>query len=531
MNSLITCSLHQARTEWRHWRWAIVGWLVWLCLRSWVRVRGSEVYLGQMQEIGTYLLGIGWVFAVVWADGPLRLEAAIHTRPLGRAAVWLGKIFALLGMVFVPLLLTQSLTWKGFDLAWWSIVQLSFGVLCSACLMMGVGGALASLFANVNRAMIGGGFAVVGFFLWREMFSEKVERWLQLAADLKQQVGAPLYAETMWMLAVVLLMLVWWLIAVQRRKSHALGLMIAAVMGAPVINVMWQHYSAPVPLLRSYDKAALKLEITDPGPAYARDAQVLWPTIRLHGLGLGDVAHVDDFAPWKQGRSWPPTFPNSKEKVENFTESPSVAQCVNLEHGFPAGTLWFHHDCNANDSLTMDDHFDREPWRMKLSVNRTIKFAELPLRQLFGQSHQFVMLPGQRLSLQPLLVRSYGWMLRGLRSQVSSPLDRVASSAATSVNAIFIVLHDPVGGEGYSFVQNVFAGTDGKKLHLVMEQWQESGFEFVLRHPRARQWLMEENENEWMDRVQVSFWMSTYQGSAQMDLSADQMRAALEVEH
>ncbi|MGV3660193.1 MAG: hypothetical protein ACO1TE_08405 [Prosthecobacter sp.] len=540
---------HQFRTEWRHHRGWIVAWIVWTVLHRLYQSRRENDYVAYLQvddlvPVITLLLAATLAWLCVRGDSPSNTDCATLTRPMGQKALWLGKLAFLACAVVLPLLVAEMTRWSGFEHGPVRWLALMAGVLLSMGLVLGGVAALTAL-ASSTRQIIA--IAVLGVLA--------AGLWLTLGGSLEEmstlrdgKPGADAARACGGIVATVIgagcVAAAWWLATVPRRRAVASAVLVLGGLQAPLLMAAWKKdWLTPPPL--SYPSARLAVKTGKADPADKTPGRVLWPTLRITGLGKNEVASVIDFAPVDEdGAQWPP--------LGSYTDLPphpgGFDTWLHLDHArallkhSTATTLWQHQLMNpamyngrppleeALKPLRLDPQAMPARWRLRLAVHEMRRFASLPFKQLWTQENTFNVRPGTRLELRPFHYSAGSWEMPGrVHSFHSSMLPPRAHAPAVArgrplSDGFFLVTEDPELRENSAYDLGPARGGGMVELMNV-----EAGVPLSVRvwTPAVQHFLLKTRHEDWVGRLHASLWHAEERGTVDLELTAAQMAEVL----
>lgn len=552
--------LHQFRAEWRHQHWIVLGWLLWLVLRTGYQHRQARpgvigyANLESMADFFSLLLAAVLVWRCVSVDSPSNADSFSLTRPVGRGALWVGKLAFLITSLFVPAWLVLSRGWTGFDLGALQWLALSGGVALAAGLTISAVASLSSLAASVRQLWT---LAIVGVFAGGVWLALGESIFLQARGPqeiseqlLRQQVCGKLLAGVV---VFAGLMISWWMASVPRRRVLAGGIMVAGLATASVLPayVRTDWVSKPQRPYANAVKLGIKTGKAD--PADKVPGRGLWSTLRITGLGRDEVASIIDFAPVEGSASWPPlaSYTDLPVNTSGWDDWLHHDHTRALFKHSPPTTLWRDHLLNdtlyrgrpALKEIIKPLHLTREQaiakrWRLRLAIHEMKRVVTVPYRQLWSQPNSFLIRPGVRVEFDAYAWLADAWELRGrVHRNHSSVLAVDAHSAAHAKGRdlsdnFLLVLEDPELRENEARCLNLSRYQGGMKgmspLAIGWHSDQKQAFEIRMWTPEAQHFLLKTTHDQWVDRLKASLWHAEERGVVEFELSAEQMAEVLE---
>lgn len=522
---------HQLVQEWCAQWFLVLLWLAAVATDCWQSMQDERPAIA-MPGFLPGLLAMIIIVRSVRADAPGNAEVATHVRPLGRGAVWLAK-----GLFFKMALLLPWLAcaWPecrgyGFGPVEW-MAEIAGRAL--PAVMLGAGTALGASWSGVawkNGALIGGVIAGLGLMWWKfgTKMPEDAERCMLVVAGL--------------VLGVTLLM-AWWQSTMRRRAWMTL-----TVGGLTALLVVklghWNWRAQPE---RMYADAKLALHF---GERPEGAVQELWEGIYVTGLPADQVASVVAFAP--VGEAWPPKKAFSDYRMllgesghwnQRRPWKMRMGHTRALMPHYPAGSLW-HKDEENGDREPMKTlqkvvlvYGDlSRPWRLRLAVQRMKRVVTMPLGEAIEGEKRIVLDAGRRLDFGISVLNDYSemkfWAMLRRRFPLLAPAgeqERLRVAGDLTEEAFLVLLHSPgirevsTAGEWDKGDENYWSGDE--LLHRLNNR--PAAFEFG--HPRAQMEIAGLTFDDWVDDTTLDVWWPEERGVVDLEVSAEELRRALEV--
>lgn len=547
--------VHQFRHEWCQHRWAALGWTLLLLLRRWTQEAGARPGFISASDIGglIFIITILAAMTIAWlcvrADSPSNTDTASLTRPIGQSVIWLAKLAFLVTAIGMPLLVVESLNWRGFGHDWKQFTALSIGWLLCAGILLGIAASLTSLAATTRQVialaivgLLGAGVWLV-FGLPSFMVDDPAARNTQLESCARL-VGATL--------CFVGLIAAWWIASVPRRRMIAAATLVFTLIAAPIVTACWSvNWLKAQPLLYPANKITVKTGKAD--PADKAPGRALWPTLRIVGLGKDEVASIVDFAPVTDSAKWPPlgSYSDVPTNTRGFDAWLFHDHVKALMKHSPPATLW--NDYLSNDTLyngrkplrecisplRLDPKAQPTRWRLRLAVHEMKPVVTVPFKQLWTQSNEFLISPGVRVEFNPYVWEMGAWELHGRLHRLNStwlPLESHAPMrfpSRTLSEAFLIVLEDPELRENEARDLHLSQRGYGQNSAYSEQAWQsnnEQGFEIRMWEPAAQHYLLRTKREDWVNRLNATLWHAEERGTIDLDLTAGEMKEVLYVE-
>ncbi len=362
---------HQHAQEWRA-QWGLVLLWVMLLASQWWQSLRVRVWELPMPESLPGLLALLIIVRSIHADTPGNAEMASHTRPIGREAVWMGKVTFFMLALLLP----------------W----IARGVLDGLEMGFGAGEWLGLVLARVLPALVSGGLVAVCAAMSDSGRKGVICGVLGLAClmgllpleDEMRGVGEKVSA---WVLAAVIwsftMLLVWWCVTLRRRAA---ALLLCGVLLTAVTLLFWRHDWLSQPD-RPFVDAKLALHI---GERPDEAAQELWPGLFVTGLPPDYVASVVEFAGVSDYH-----WGEKKSRREHWM---TQAHTRSLMAHYPAASLWHGNvDMDVRDPLKKHVRTpEAGPWKLKLAVQRMQRVVSMPVHEV--RSETVLLEMGRRLN-------------------------------------------------------------------------------------------------------------------------------------
>ena len=525
---------HQVAHEWRHQRGLVLlEWffLVLACFET-LREKPQDAALPITVPA---LLALVIVARSVRADAPGNGEAASHTRPAGRSAVWAGKVVFFTLALLVPWVAHGLPQFAGYGfgaLEWLGL--LVEGFLPAALIGVMAAGLISQ--ANSTRQNIVLSFVALFLAGWLSWVLND-SQWTQA-----KRCGA--------VIAGVLLLgaclLAWWQSARLRPWASWLSLVGGLALAAPLPFVWEWDWRALPP--QSYSETKLTLHI---GMKPGEHSQELWRGLHLMGLPPDYVASVIALAPVPKGKAkWPPQDVISSDytRVDEATrEESSLWRWMREDHiaaiasHYPADSLW--HGNPAEDvrgpempklvayTEAGDADAMKRPWRLRLAVQQMRRVFSKPMLEVIGEPQSIHPRTGHRLDF---------WLKRMDNSNNGGQLDMAAmlhrrfplimpdgSHARPrplgymAVENFLPVLHSPALGEirVSREAQEQFLYRDSL---LLARHDRPAGFDFS--HPVPHMDISGLTLEQWVKDSTLDLWWPEQRGVIDLEISVEEIR-------
>ena len=549
--------IHQCRVEWQHQRFMVLLWWLVLGLRQWQRVyetktRNLLIYywdLDLLLAVTPMLMAAAVVWRCVSADSPSNTDTFSLTRPVGRAALWCGKLVFVFTAVMLPLLLVMSHGWRGFDLGAVQWAAMSGAVLLAGGLLCALAGGVTALASSSRQVIALAVLSLVGAGVWLAMQQTWTEPEPITPATQRVQLCGSFVAA---LLALVGLTASWWCATVPRRRFRAAGLLLTTLLASNWIAQSWRTEWLTLPEKKYANASKLALKFGKADPADKTPGRGLWPTLRITGLGKDEVVSILEFAPVRENEPWPP----EGSHTDLPTDEPGSGSWLHHDHTralfkhYATTSLWRDHIRNnavyngrkTLDALLQSMRLKREdaiqrPWRLRLVVHEMKRIASMPYRQLWTQENAFLIRPGMRLELNAFAWIHDAWEMHGRVHRLASavlPIDGFRNATARKHQLdddFFLVLEDKElrENEAHSL------GLVSRESRYVIWQdhsslWlhdENQGFEVRLWHAREQQVILQRTHDEWIDQQDASLWHAEERGIVEFELTPEQMAQML----
>lgn len=547
---------HQFAHECRHHWPVIVGWIAWLLLRHATLAADSSqdapllsaIDISLHVEIATLLCAALLAWRCVRADSPSNTDTSTLTRPIGHGVLWVAKLAFLAIAVIAPVLIIEARQWRGFglDAAQW--LALAGGWLLFIGIVCGIAGTLTSL-ASSTRQFIA--LAVVGLlaaFLYPMLVYHGVVSLgppgVAAAARATRTSGSIAGGA----LSFTVIIAAWWLVSVPRRRLAAVvTLCTGLIAGSLLARIEWPGPDSP-----RYPVKKIGIKTGKADPADKAPGRGLWPTLRITGLGKDEVPSIVEFAPITDAGAWPPLGSYSDVAVNargwDAWLHPDHVRAL-LKHSPPA-TLWDDHLMNdalydgrkpvreCIKPLRLDPKAPPTRWRLRLAVHEMKPLATLPFKQLWTQSNTVLVRPGMRIEFDPFIRQTEAWELHGRLHTLHSAVRSTETHAPTQARgrsiarSFLLVLEDPERRENVAHDLGFTQWRVGVPL-LADQAWQDEltqSFQIRLWDPAAQRFLLHTTVEDWKNRLNATLWVAEDRGTADLELSAEQMKEVLYVE-
>lgn len=533
---------HQFFTEWRHLWIFVLLWLSLLALSKWSGIGGFGIWI----LVVPLLAAATVVWKSVSADLPANSDTFTLSRPIGRFALWMGKVIFLTTSVVVPILLVTAIGWRGFELGMSQWIVMGASVILIAGLLCAFVGGLTSLASTPRQVLFLAILTVVGTGIWIAIqpWLARQENELTLEGIYTNYCGNLIGG----IIAIVGLVSGWFLASVPRRRITAGVVCVVSLIVSNWVARTWDsEWISRSP--QEYAKASrLELKLGAFDPKAERPGRRLWPTLRIAGLGKDEVATVLEFAPVEEGEEWPP----EGSHTDIPTTERGWGSWANHEHvralfkHYPATTLWqssVSNDVMYNgrpslEQILMKLQSDRagaiaKTWRLKLIVHEMVRLESMPYRQLWSQENQLLLRPGVRVDLESFARQHNAWEMHGMLRRVSSavlppqPFAMPYHRKRFVGDDFFLVLVDREMRENRVESPNLYA----RKLQQPSwtnptGQWvaqEAQHLEFRLWQPRDQKAFLNRKHDEWIDSQDADFWYAAERGMVEFELTPEEM--------
>lgn len=473
------------------------------------------------------------------ADAPRNADAASHTRPLGRAAVWSGKALFFILTLLLPWMLHAMPQFAGYGFGPREWLALSAQVVLPAALVGSMAAGFICLAGTSRQNVLLTLVAfVLAFGLGVALDSEwnDVKRWGAFVGGVFLLGG---------MLAA------WWWQSVRLRSRVAWGCLLGSLALGCALPFVWTWNWRQLPPLR-YETTKLSLQV---GAAPAGPSQPLWSTLHLQGLPPDHVAAVIALAPVSdEGAKWPPPKIISSDYTVINTDSGKEAahwrwmtenHAAALVPHYPASSLWHGSSVDrvrgpalakvlAHTQKT-DPKAAEKPWRLRLAVQRMHRVFSLPLRGLLHQPQSITLQTGHRLDLRvgqldgkendgettmtAMLRRRFPLLVpEGTHA-------RIRPMGYLPMQNFIAVLHSPALGE-VRVAHEEEAQFNYRHTLLLARHDRQANFDFP--HPGPQMRIAGLTLEEWVADSTLDIWWPEERGTIDIQISAADMKRALQ---
>lgn len=492
---------HQFMHEWRA-QWGLVVVWVGLLVAQWWHWRAEAEWRLPMPDSLPGLLALLILVRSVRADAPGNVEIASHTRPVGRGAVFAGKVAFLMLALLLPWIVRGVpqgyemgfgvLEWLGVLFGWF-LPAMTIGSLAAFCAAAGDSG---------RKAVICGlaGFAV---FLTLFFLFDPITRH-----DAKH--GAWTVASVLWSMTMLF---VWWRMSLRRDWVKYL---VSGVVLAVLVVMFWRYDWREVPP-RAFTEAKLALHVGERPDAAAQE---LWPGLFVTGLPPDHVVSILEcgrFSDYLYGKK------NENARKHWMTQAHTRAL---LPH-YPAGSLW-HGNVDLDEREALKKYLDEDPkspLRVKLAVQRMERVLSMPMKQ---RKRQSVILEAgrrldfgvrslnddQKLSLWARLHEFYPYVLPRPEFERRRPWNGAVPKAN-----FLALLHSPS-------LREVRTACEGDWSSLFYQIGEPKDFSFT--HPRPQMDIAGLTLEKWLADSVLDLWLPRECGVVELTLSAEELRRLLE---
>lgn len=525
---------HQVTHEWRHQRGLVLlEWffLVMACFET-LREKPQEAALPATVPA---LLTLVIVARSVRADAPGNGEAASHTRPAGRSAVWAGKVVFFALTLLLPWVAhgLPQFAGYGFGLMEW-LGLLVEGFLPAALLGTMTAGLISQ--ANSTRQNI-----VLSFVA---LFLAGLLNWVLNDSQWTQAKRCGAVVAGVLLLGAFLL--AWGQSARLRPMASWLWLICGVAMAAP-LPFVWKWDWRALPQQR-YAETKLTLRIgTKPG----EPSQELWRGLHLLGLPEDYVASVIALAPVPKGKAkWPPQDVISSDYTsidETTREESSLWRWMREDHvaaiasHYPADSLW--HGNPAEDMRVPemqklvayteagDADAMKRPWRLRLAVQKMRRVFSKPMLEVIREPQLINPRKGHRLDFR---LKKLDHSINGGQLDMAAMLRRrfpllmpdgshakLRPLGYAPVENFLPVLHSPSLGEirVSREAQEQFSYRD---TLLLARHDRTAGFDFT--HPVPHMDIADLTLEQWVKDSTLDIWWPEQRGVIDLEISVEDMR-------
>lgn len=528
---------HQVAHEWRFQRGLVL--LNWLLLAGacWESLRyksGSTLFSGSLPVVVALVV----IARSVRMDAPLNAEVASHTRPLGRGAVWTGKVVFFSLTLLLPWMLHAMPQFAGYGFETLEWLALAVSVFLPAALLGGLVAGLVSLAGSSKQNVL---LAIVAFVLAFELGVALDQSWTD-ARRCGAIVGGVI------MLGGVLA--TWWWQSVRLRPRVAWLCLISSLAVGCALPFVWTWNWRQLPPLR-YEATKLLLHV---GSAPAGPSQRLWSTLHVQGLPPDHVASVIALAPVPdKGGKWPPakiissdyTAVNSATREESanwrwMTENHTVS----LASHYPDAPLWHGSSVDRVRGPTLakmltytqqtDPKAAEKPWRLRLAVQKMHRVFSLPLREVVGHPQSITLQTGHRLDFHIHQLDSrrdggeleFAAMLRR-RFPLLAPEGThamIRPMGYLPMQNFIAVLHSPTLGEVRVAHEEA---AQFNYRHTLLQARHDRPADFEFPHPAYHMRIAGLTLEEWVAGSTLDIWWPEERGTMDLEISAEEMKRAL----
>lgn len=552
--------LLQSRTEWRHQRGMILAWLVWLGVRRWHRIHEVKTTFSTLSmadldlwlEVGALLLAAALAWRCVSADAPSNADTCSLTRPVGQAALWLGKLLFLLLGVILPAVVVCGLDWRGFGLGMGQWLALTGTVVLVIGLICGLVGTLTALASSTRQMFVLAVLGMAGAGVWLGMQGQVHHYAAPAVREMEQQHASLCGTLVAALMALGGLLMAWWVATVWRRRFFASGLALLTLAVAPLIASAWQIDWITPPPLRCANAAKIGIKVGKADKEDKTHGRSLWPTLRLTGLGKDEVASIIEFAPIDDSVPWPPTGSYSDLAVdESGYDSWLHTDHTRALFKYSAPTTLWRQSLGGNEMyngrkplaavlqqlrLKREDGMTRR-WRLRLAIHEMKRVATLPYRLFWSQENSFLIRPGLRLEFNAFAWLRGAWEMHGRAHRLSAAVVPIDSHRSAHVRGrdlsdnFLVVLEDPDLGENEALDLHLVQRTrqfsrynDQSRLWQIDEN---QGLEIRLWTPKEQHAILKTTHEDWVNRLNATLWHAEERGTIDFELTAAQMAEVL----
>lgn len=528
---------HVVAQEWRFQRglvllnWLLLAGACWETLRS---KPDSELLPGYLPVVVALVI----IARSVRMDAPRNAEVASHTRPLGRGAVWSGKVVFLSLALLLPWMLHAMPQFASYGFGALEWLALAVGVCLAAALLGCLVAGLVCLASSAKQNVL----LVIAAFVMAFALEVALDRgWTDV-----RRCGA--FVGGFIMLGGLLA--AWWWQSVRLRSRMAWLCLLGGVVVGCTLPFVWTWNWRQLPPLR-YDATKLSLHV---GSAPAGPSQRLWSTLHVQGVPPDHVASVIALAPVPdKNAKWPPpkiissdyTAVDSDTGKESsnwrwMTESHTAA----LVSHYPGTSLWHGSSVDRVRGPTLakmlaytqktDPNAAEKPWRLRLAVQKMHRVFSLPLREVIGHPQSISLQTGHRLDfrIHQLDSRRNGGELEFdamLRRRFPLLVQEGAHAMIRPMGHLpmqnFIaVLHSPALGE-VRVAHEEAAQFIYRPTLLLARHDRPADFDFP--HPAYHMRIAELTLEEWVADSTLDIWWPEERGTIDLEISAEDMKRAL----
>ena len=483
----------------------------------------------------------------LWASRVAGLNLSIHTRPVGRTALWLAQLGFLAAAVIIPRILSTLLAVIGFG---YTASMLAWAVVGSVAFSLAIIGAIASLVslsATKRQLVLWITVAVVGSVVWFTLVSlTSIDAIGPPSTSWNPEIGTCSLWALIFGLAIGLCAAWSWHVATRHRRGAAL-LVAATLLVLPVVQGLWRWDWLSAQKQR-YSSSQLQAVTTEAGKALPPQAEPLWPNLGVTGLPAHATAVVTRFAPLPKGSTNDWAWSGYRD-ADSLINNKSFTAFGPDRRGVETDLIralvrrnpnWSWQDGEEATRPSLSEIWQREQasptvrgvsevWRLGLQVYEPRLVLELPLRELMTRSHDIVLSPGFRMRLarfrnegqKPGFTATVEHRWPGLMRR--PPRDGGPESAASGLGypvswCAFVILDDA------HRVAQVEVDADAVHNHMGVatfgRTWQLG---FTAKPPELRMQLTGLSLEKWMDQVRVQVWWPESRGSTDVTLPATEM--------
>jgi hypothetical protein len=501
------------------------------------------------------IMALPWWMAgrCLWASRVAGLNLSNHSRPVGRAALWLAQLCFLAAAVIIPRMLSTLIGVIGFGYSASMLASAMIGSLVFSLALIGAIASLVSLSATKRQLTLWVTLVVMGSVVWFSMATLTIEvlgRGGSWTGKRGEQDICSMWA-LLFTLAIGLCTAWVWHVATRDRRRAVL--LVAATVGVlPIVQELWQwDWLSPHP--QPYTSSTLQAVAAEAGKPLPPHAESLWRDLGVTGLPANATAVVTQFAPIPENAWGDWTWPGYRDS-ESLANNRSFAVDGPHRRGVETDLIralvrrdpnWTWQDSEDSSRPSVKDIWQREQaspsfpetagkvWRLGLQVYEPRLVLELTLRELMARSHDITLSPGLRLRLarflndqrEPSFIATVdhrwpGLMRRptregGSRGFASGPHSPVSWCA-------FVVLDD-----AHRVAQvDVDVNTAHQQLGVATfgGSWSHG---FAIHPPKLRMQLTGLSLEKWMNQVRVQVWWPELRGSTHVNVpSAEVARLA-----
>lgn len=481
----------------------------------------------------------------VWASRPAALGLAIHTRPMGRAALLLGQ-GAFLGLaVIVPRVVQDAVQVCGFALSFGSHLAVFAGSALVSLALIGAGAGLVSLAPTARWFAAGAAAAVGGVLLWSMLIftAGGAENW-SVYWSVSQHTC--LYWVRLLLFACGACGTWIWKTWSPQRRS-AVVLLVATLVVVPLTPRWWKwDWLARDPM--RYTASKLEPITVEPGKPLPDGTESLWPALGIVGLPSGHTVSVASFGPSS------PAHAGAPPPLGGYSDFEQAGHIRRYDDGLSPGPRrrgvgadmvrslvhrnpdWSWHDSEQTtraplkeiwQGATVEGSTPDSPatWRLGLEIREPRLVLELPLRDLLSRHHRVTLQPGLRMEIARMEVMQDSlyfhvevdsrWPGFLPRSQSEDRARGGSSGLASQVTWFAVVLLDDAHRVADAHAVSTTSHFD---LGWVLSTG-HSVFGSTSRLPKLRMKLTGLTVDEWADHVRVQFWWPDPRGFTDLEVS------------